>query len=112
MKSKKISVIVMLGLLIISGQFCLVQSASSSTQDSALAFIENVLPIDSTQWNIELKVDGNTTDINARTDRILQNHNITTKDGDKILRYDLASMVGTADYPVSYTHLTLPTNRE
>ena len=88
----------MLGLLIISGQFCLVQSASSSTQDSALAFIENVLPIDSTQWNIELKVDGNTTDINARTDRILQNHNITTKDGDKILRYDLASMVGTADY--------------
>jgi hypothetical protein len=97
MKNKKISIIVMLGLLMMSGQIWVVHS-TSSTQDRALAFIEDVLPIDSTQWNIELKVDGNTTDIDARTDLIMQNHNVTTKDGDKILRYGLASMVGTADY--------------
>jgi hypothetical protein len=97
MKNKKISIIVMLGLLMMSGQIWVVHS-TSSTQDRALAFIEDVLPIDSTQWNIELKVDGNKTDIDARTDLILQKYNITTKDGDKILRYGLASMVGTADY--------------
>lgn len=88
----------MFGLLMMSGQIWVVHSTSSSTQDRALAFIEDVLPIDSAQWNIELKVDGNTTDIDARTDLILQNHNIITKDGDRILRYGLASMVGTADY--------------
>jgi hypothetical protein len=98
MKNKKIYIIVLLGLLMMSGQFCVVQSVFSSAQDRALAFIEDVLPIDSTQWNIELKVDGNTTDFDARTDLIMQKHNITTKDGDKILRYGLASMVGTADY--------------
>jgi hypothetical protein len=98
MKNKKISIIVMLGLLMMSGQIWVMHAASSSAQDSALAFIEDVLPIDSTQWNIELKVDGNTTDIDTRTDLIMQNNNVTTKDGDKILRYGLASMVGTADY--------------
>ena len=98
MKNKKIFCIIILGFIVVSGQICVVQSASPSEQDRALAFIENVLPIDSTQWNIELKFDGNKTDVDARTNLIMQNHNVTTKDGDKILSYGLASMVGTADY--------------
>jgi hypothetical protein len=57
MKNNKISIIVMLGLLILAGQFCVVQSGSSPAQDRASAFIEDVLPIDSSKFFIELKSD-------------------------------------------------------
>ena len=50
MKNKKIFSIMILGLTAASGQLCVVPSASSSEHDRALAFIENVLPIDSTQF--------------------------------------------------------------
>jgi len=72
--------------------------SGSSDQNRAMEFLENVLPIDTTQWHIELRFDGNTTDIDARTDLMVQKHHVTLKDGDKALRYGLASMVGTADY--------------
>ena len=65
---------------------------ASSSQDRALDFIENVLPIDSTQWNIELKVEGNASDISR-----LDKYNISVRDDDKVLIYFLGSMVGTAD---------------
>ena len=77
-----------------SGQICVVRSMSSS-QDRALAFIENVLPINSAQWRIELKVDGNATDkqIHERLDM----NNISVSNSCEVLIYFLGSMVGTSD---------------
>jgi len=95
MKNKKIFFIIILGLIGASGQICVVHSASSSEQDRALAFIENVLPIDSTQWHIELKVDGNATNTQVR--QRLDINNISVSNGDNVLIYFLGSMVGTAD---------------
>ena len=68
---------------------------SSSEQDRALAFIENVLPIDSAQWRIELEVDGNATNTQVR--QRLDGNNISVSNGDNVLIYFLGSMVGTAD---------------
>jgi hypothetical protein len=95
MKDKKIFFILLLGLIVASGQICVVHSASSSEQNRALAFIENVLPIDSTQWLIELKVDGNATDTQVR--QRLDINNLSVSNGDNVLIYFLGSMVGTAD---------------
>ena len=95
MKNKKIFFIIILGLIVASGQICVVHSASSSEQNSALVFIENVLPIDSTQWHIELKVDGNATDTQVR--QRLDINNIYVSNSDNVLIYFLGSMVGTAD---------------
>ncbi len=72
-----------------------VSSASPSEQNRALAFIENVLPIDSSQWHIELKVDGNATDSQVR--QRLDINNISVGNSDNVLIYFLGSMVGTAD---------------
>ena len=93
MKNKKISIIVILGLLTLAGQFYVVQSTSSTAQDRALAFIEDVLPIDSSKWNIELKVDSNATDTREHLDI----NNISASENDRVLIYFLGSMVGTAD---------------
>ena len=95
MKNKKIFFIIILGLIVASGQICVVHSASPSEQDRALTFIENVLPIDSSQWRIELKVDGNATDSQVR--QRLDINNISVSNGDNVLIYFLGSMVGTAD---------------
>ena len=95
MKNKKIFFIIILGLMVASGQICLVHSTSSSEQNRALAFIENVLPIDSTQWHIELKVDGNATDTQVR--QRLDTNNVSVSNSDNVLIYFLGSMVGTAD---------------
>ena len=95
MKNKKIFFILLLGLIVASGQIWVVHSASSSEQNRALAFIENVLPIDSTQWHIELKVDGNVADTQVR--QRLDINNISVSNGDNVLIYFLGSMVGTAD---------------
>lgn len=86
---------IILGLIVASGQICVVQSASPSEQNRALAFIENVLPIDSAQWHIELKVDGNATDTQVR--QRLDINNIYVSNNDNVLIYFLGSMVGTAD---------------
>ena len=96
MKNKKSSIIVMLGLglLMMSGQFCLVQSASSTAQDRAVAFIENVLPIDSSKFFIELKSD-------SVPDKpvFFTNPNISFGgNGDQVLVYSLASKMGTMDW--------------
>ncbi len=93
MRNKKISIIVILGLLTLAGQFYVVQFASSTAQDRALAFIEDVLPIDSSKWNIELKVDGNATGTREHLDM----NNISASENDRVLIYFLGSMVGTAD---------------
>lgn len=93
MKNKKISIIVILGLLMVSGQIGVVHSASSSVQDRAIAFIENVLPIDSSKFGIELKIDGNATDIPKEIDL----NNISFSNEDKVLIYFLGSRVGTMD---------------
>ncbi len=82
----------MLGLIVASGQICVVHSASSSDHDKALAFIENVLPMDISKFNIELKVDNNATDISKE----LGTHGNLAKN-DRVLIYFLGSMVGTAD---------------
>ena len=95
MKNKKIFFIIILGLIVATGQICVVHSASPSEQNRALAFIENVLPIDSTQWHIELKVDGNATDTQVR--QRLDINNIYVSNSDNVLIYFLGSMVGTAD---------------
>ena len=78
-----------------SGQICVVHSGSPSEHDRALAFIENVLPIDSTQWRLELKVDGNATDAQVR--QRLDINNVSVSNSDELLIYFLGSMVGTAD---------------
>lgn len=95
MKNKKIFFIIMLGLIVASGQICVVHSASPSEQNRALAFIENVLPIDSAQWHIELKVDGNET--NPQVRQRLDTNDISVSNNDNVLIYFLGSMVGTAD---------------
>ncbi len=92
MKNKKSFFIIILGLIVASGQICVVHSASSSNQDRALAFIENVLPMDISKFNIELKVDSNATDISKE----LGTHGNLAKN-DRVLIYFLGSMVGTAD---------------
>ena len=84
----------MLGLLMASGQICVIHSAFSH-QDRALVFIENVLPITSTQWHIELKVDGNSTDKQV-LERLNMN-NISVCNSDKVLICFFGSKVGTAD---------------
>ncbi len=95
MKNKNIFFIIILGLIVASGQIYPVHSASPSEQDRALAFIENVLPIDSTQWRIELKVDGNETNTEVR--QRLDINNVSVSNSDNVLIYFLGSMVGTAD---------------
>ena len=69
-------------------------SASSSTQDRAVAFIENVLPIDSSKFFIELKSD-------SVPDKpvFFRNQNISFGgNGDQVLIYFLASRMGTIDW--------------
>ena len=95
MKNKKILLILILGWIVASGQICVVESVSPSEQKRALEFIENVLPIDSTQWHIELKIDGNATDI--QVSQRLESNKISVSNGDNVLIYFLGSMVGTAD---------------
>ena len=77
----------------VSGQMWVVHSASSSNQDSAVAFIENVLPIDSSKFFIELKSD-------RVPDKpvFFTNQNISFGgNGDQVLIYFLASSMGTMD---------------
>ncbi|MFA7398789.1 MAG: hypothetical protein WC046_09940 [Candidatus Bathyarchaeia archaeon] len=93
MKNKKFSIIVMLGLLMISGQIWVVQADSSTVQDRALAYIENVLPLHIDKFGIKLMIDGYATDIPEE----LNTHNISFNNDDKILIYFLGSRVGTMD---------------
>ncbi len=95
MKNKKIFFIIILGVIVATGQISVVHSASPSEQNRALTFIENILPIDSAQWRIELKVDGNATDTQVR--QRLDINNIYVSNSDNVLIYFLGSMVGTAD---------------
>jgi hypothetical protein len=48
-------VLAALGTVIMSLGIASVQSAASATQDKALAFIENVLPIDNSQYNVTFR---------------------------------------------------------
>ena len=93
MKNKKISIIVILGLLMMSGQIWVVQADSSTAQDRALAFIENVLPLHIDKFGIELKIDGYAADIPKE----INTHNISFDSEDKVLIYYLGSRVGTMD---------------
>lgn len=93
MKNKKISIIVMLGLLIMSGQIWVAQADSSTAQDKALAYIENVLPLNIDKFQIKLKIDGYAADIPQELDT----HNISFDSEDKILIYYVGSRVGTMD---------------
>ena len=86
----RITIVVLICLLSIAFQINVL--SASTSQDRALGFIENVLPIDSTQWHIELKVEGNASDISR-----LDKYNISVMNDDKVLIYFLGSMVGTAD---------------
>ena len=104
---RKTAVSLMLVLIFLSAMFLVVVSASTTTQDRALAFIENILPIDSNKWHIELKVDSVASllrdvplllllsDIQAREH--LDMNNIYAAENDRVLIYFLGSMVGTAD---------------
>jgi hypothetical protein len=83
------SIVVFICLLAVLLQISIV---SATEQDRALEFIQNVLPINSTQWHIEFKVEGNASDISR-----LDKYNISVRDDDKVLIYFLGSMVGTAD---------------
>jgi hypothetical protein len=85
----------MLVLIFLSAMFVTVASATPTTQERALAFIENVLPIDSNKWHIELKVDSNASDIQAREH--LEMNNISAAENDGVLIYFLGSRVGTTD---------------
>jgi len=84
------SIVVFICLLAVLLQIIVV--SASTEQDRAMEFIQNVLPINSTQWHIELKVEGNASDISR-----LDKYNISVRDDDKVLIYFLGSMVGTAD---------------
>jgi hypothetical protein len=90
---RKMKIVIFIVALICMSAMPLQSLASASTsQDRAMDFIENVLPIDSNQWHIELKVEGNASDVSR-----LDKYNISVRDDDKVLIYFLASMVGTAD---------------
>ncbi len=81
--------------IIASTQICAVALASFTTQNRASAFIEEVLPINSSQWHVELKVDAKATDMSAQDRLAMQG--ISTRADDDVLIYFLGSMVGTAD---------------
>lgn len=95
MKNKKIFVLIIISFIVASGQICVVYSAPSFEQNKALEFIENVLPIDGSQWHIELKVEGNKTNTQVR--QRLEINKIYVSNSDNVLIYFLGSMVGTAD---------------
>jgi hypothetical protein len=92
-----LSVIILSLTILISSLSSVSATITTSDDDSirknAQVFIEDVLPIDSAKWHIELKVDGNAT---KAWDR-LESYNILTLDTDRVLVYFLGSMVGTAD---------------
>ncbi len=67
---------------------------SSTAQDRALAFIETVLPIETAKFGVELKVDGNASEIPVELDT----HGVSFGGEDEILIYFLGSKVGTLDY--------------
>lgn len=85
------TVIVVFICLLAMSQIIAVSAATS--QDRAVDFIENVLPIDSSLWHVELKVDSNATG----TRELLDRNNISASENDRVLLYFLGSMVGTAD---------------
>ncbi len=78
----------------ILGQIFVVHADSSTVQNRALDFIENVLPINSDKFGIKLKIDGYAADIPAELDT----HNMSFDSEDKVLIYFLGSRVGTLDY--------------
>lgn len=84
----------MLGLLMVSGQIWVVQADSSTAQDRALAFIENVLPLHIDKFGIELKIDDYAADIPKE----INTHNISFNSEDKVLIYFLGSRIGTMDW--------------
>jgi hypothetical protein len=94
-----LSLAILTAFLVSSSSLLSVRAAVTANPDvdplhkKAQAFIEDVLPIDSAKWHIELKVDGNPTEAWDR----LEANNISTKDNDRVLVYFLGSMVGTAD---------------
>jgi hypothetical protein len=93
MKNKKLCLAIILGFLIVFSQICVVCSEADAIQDKALAFIEDVLPIDSAKWKIKHVVDSSQTDTLAG----LYINNISVAENDKVFIYFLASKVGTPD---------------
>lgn len=90
---RKMKIVIFIVALICLSAMPLQSIASAAiSQDRAMDFIENVLPINSTQWHIELKVEGNASDISR-----LDKYNISVREDDKVLIYFLGSIVGTAD---------------
>jgi hypothetical protein len=89
----RILIVVLISLLAISFQINVL--LASTNQDRALGFIENVLPINSKQWHIELKAAGNASD-SIIQDR-LDEYNIFVMDNDEVLIYSLTSVAGTTD---------------
>jgi hypothetical protein len=53
--NKTICVVFLLSILAMLGGISVIHSSISTAQDKALAFIENVLPFDSTQYNVTLR---------------------------------------------------------
>jgi hypothetical protein len=93
LRNKKICLTFILVFLIGYSQVCVV--GSDVIQDKSLAFIEDVIPIDSYKWKINLLVDSNPTDLLAR--EYLDKNNISVAEKDRVLVYSLGSRVGTAD---------------
>ena len=83
----------MLGLWILAGQFYVVQSGFSAAQDKALAFIEDVLPIDSSKFFIELASDS----VPDKPVFFTEKNISFGGNGDQVLVYFLASKMGTLD---------------
>ncbi len=78
----------------ISGQIWVAQADSSTAQDKALAYIENVLPLNIDKFQIKLMINGYAADIPQELDT----HNISFEGEDKVLIYFLGSRVGTMDW--------------
>ena len=87
----KISIAVFICLITVLFQSSVI--SSTSDQDRARDFVEDVLPIDSSLWHIELKVESNATGTRERLDK----NNISALESDRVLIYFLGSMVGTTD---------------
>ncbi len=73
--------------------FTVANNSVGAIREKAQAFIEDVLPIDSAKWHIELKIDGNAIDAREH----LEANNVSVSGSDRVLVYFLGSMVGTAD---------------
>ena len=87
----------LLAIFITTGEISTVQPSYSSTQAQAQTFIENVLPIDSSKYNITLRNYG----VPSLPDINVDKQNDRLYDGREVLTYSLDSIAQSMLFAIS-----------